>query len=103
MLYRSQNALHGMCNAVLDGFERFTLVSIQSRFDSNGSRFRLRHVLSRFDTNRSRFVAKVNWKKYPCESLFIFASHMLAIDWKNVTPEGEKLCLPGGLGTCSTC
>ena len=26
---------------------------------------------------------------YPCESLFMFASHMIAIDRKNAIPEGE--------------
>ena len=27
------------------------------------------------------------------QTLFIFASHMTVIDWKNVLPEEEKLCL----------
>ena len=40
MLYQSQSELHGMCNAVWDGFERFALLLIQSRFDTNGGRFR---------------------------------------------------------------
>ena len=39
MLYQSQIASHCTCNAVWEGFERFTLVSIQSCFDTNGSRF----------------------------------------------------------------
>ena len=35
---------------------------------------------------------------YPSESLSMFASHMIAIDQKNVIP-GEESCLSGGLET----
>ena len=61
------------------------------------------HIWSQFDRDWSCFIAKVNYKKYPSESLLIFASRMTAIDQKNVIPEREKLRLSGGLIAFSAC
>ena len=101
MLYQTQIASHRMCNAVCNGFERFMLVSLQSHWHkwkliSIHIQSQFATNLNQFDTNWSHFVAKVNLK-YPSASLFMFASQMIAIDYKNVIPEGEKSCLPGGL------
>ena len=59
MLYRSQSALYRMCNAVWDGLERFMLVSIQSRFDTNGSRFQYTSKLDLTQTEINEIQTEV--------------------------------------------
>ena len=46
-----------------------------------------------------QYKLKLFHSKSEPESLFMFASHMIAIDQKNAIPEGEESCLSGGLET----
>ena len=97
-----------MCNAVWDRLERFTPASIQSPFDKSI----LIHIWSRFNKLKLiRYKLKSFCSKSELEEIFQWKSFHIhiaydtitavAIDWKNVIPEGEKSCLSGGLGTFS--
>ena len=97
MLYQSQSALHGMCNAVWDGFERFALLLIQSRFDTNGGRFRYTSEVNLIQTvNKSELEEIPQWKslhlRIACDSYRL----------KEFQPRRRKtICLSGGLITFS--
>ena len=59
------------------------------------------HILSRLaQTEINSIPTEVARRNIPVK-VFMFKSHIIAIDRKNVIPEGEKLCLTGGLGTFS--
>ena len=99
-----------MCNAVWDGFQvyacfdtksfRYKVILIQMKvgFDTHleliqHKRRSIRYKLKPFQSKSE--LAEL----HPSESLFMFASQMIAVDRKNAMPEGEESCLSGGLET----
>ena len=87
-----------------------TLVSIQSRFDTNGSRFwytsKVISTQTEINSIQTEAVSKQKWTSrntcIPVKVFSCFASHMIAIDRKNAIPEGEESCLSGSLETFYT-
>ena len=78
---------------------------MQSGKDLGGFRsFRYEVVLTQMEVNSIQ-IEVVSWQKWTRRNIpvkvFMFASHMIAIDQNNVIPEREKSCSSGGLGTFS--
>ena len=78
----------------------YKVVSTQMEVDFDTHLKSIRHKLKWIRYKLKSFHSKSELAEmmYPSESLFMFASHMIAIDRKNVIP-GEESCLSGGLET----